>query len=137
MDTIAKLRELNLPLGQYAVIGSGTLAVRGIRESRDLDIVAQPSVFEELKRRGGWKKKWFFRGMLTRRVIEKDGVEVFSNYHYKKFRPLTEDVIQTADIIQGFPFVSLDYFVAFKRELGREKDLRDIALVQEYLSRQK
>jgi hypothetical protein len=137
MDTIAKLKELNLPAGQYAVIGSGTLAVRGIREARDLDIVAQPAVFEELKRRGGWKRKWFFRGFLTRRVIQKDGVEIFSNYHYKKFRPLTEDIIQGADIIEGFPFISLEDYVAFKKELGREKDMRDIQPIEAYMAKQK
>jgi hypothetical protein len=133
MDTFAKLKELNLPEGQYAVIGSGTLAARGIREARDLDIVALPPVFKELEKRGGWKKKWFFRGLLTRKVIQKDGVEIFSNYRYKHFKPKTEDIIRRADIIQGFPFVSLDDFVKFKWELGREKDLVDIALVDRYL----
>lgn len=137
MDTISKLKELNLPAGQYAVIGSGTLAVRGIREARDLDIVALPSVFAELKKRGGWKRKWFFRGLLTRKAIQKSGVEIFSNYHCKNFKPATEDIIARADSIQGFPFVSLPDFVSFKRELGREKDQKDIVLIEKYMAARK
>jgi hypothetical protein len=42
-----KLRTLGLPVGDYAVFGSGPLVVRGLtREYRDLDVVARGAAWE-------------------------------------------------------------------------------------------
>ena len=45
---LAELKALNLPLGHYAIFGSGPLAVRGIREAADLDIIVSESLWKEL-----------------------------------------------------------------------------------------
>ena len=38
MDVIAEVKKLDLPLGQYVVIGSGIMAQLGLREANDVDI---------------------------------------------------------------------------------------------------
>jgi len=48
MDIFKKLKELNFPLGEYVLVGSGPLAARGIREASDLDIAVTPKLFKEL-----------------------------------------------------------------------------------------
>lgn len=47
----------------------------------------------------------------------------------------TDSLIKNADIINGFPFIQLEEFIKFKRELGREKDFEDIKLMEEYLDK--
>jgi len=68
-----KVNDLNLPGGEYALFGSTPLGVRGIRESRD------------------------------------------------------------AEVIDGLSFVLLEEVLKWKKLNGREKDLRDVELIMEYL----
>ncbi|MFW5853020.1 MAG: hypothetical protein ACOCU8_00070 [Patescibacteria group bacterium] len=46
-------------------------------------------------------------------------------------------MIDTAETIANFPFVQLKYVVEWKTQLGREKDLKDIELIQKYNDGQK
>ena len=47
----------------------------------------------------------------------------------------TLDVIRNSEIIDGVPFMSLNDLMELKRAMGREKDLKDIELIIEYLKR--
>lgn len=47
----------------------------------------------------------------------------------------TRYLIESADLIKGFPFIKLEEFIKFKSELGREKDFDDIKLMEEYLAK--
>jgi len=52
-DIFGKLRALGLPAGDYAVFGSGPLAIRGLIEgARDLDVVARGTAWERARRLG-------------------------------------------------------------------------------------
>lgn len=135
MTIFERVRELNLPFGQYVVIG-GAMEAHGIRPARDVDIVVNDELFEELKRRG-WKRKWLFFKLLgifrCKVLIDGKGAEAFSNYKYKKYVPDTDDLIKNAEMIEGLPFLPLTELMKFKKELARKKDLRDINLITEYL----
>jgi hypothetical protein len=134
MDTVKETKKLEFPLGEYTVIGSGCLSVRGIRESRDIDILASSRLFNELEKSGNWERKILFHGTTHRKCLQRDGVEVFSNYHYKDYRPKTEDLIEHSDIIDGVSFLRLKDLRDFKNVLGRDKDKHDVALINNYLS---
>ncbi len=41
MKYLDELKRLDLPLDKYAIFGSRVLAVKGIRENRDLDILVK------------------------------------------------------------------------------------------------
>lgn len=43
-----EFKKLNLPDGQYAVYGSGPMAVRGIKEAHDLDVVVARDLYKKL-----------------------------------------------------------------------------------------
>lgn len=45
-----------------------------------------------------------------------------------------EEQIKTADIIRNLPFLRLDLLKRFKQKMGREKDMKDIELIDKYLS---
>ena len=57
-------------------------------------------------------------------------IEIFNNWlPFKDINVL----IDSADIIEGFRFVKLEYVLEWKKFLGREKDLIDIKLIENYL----
>ena len=42
-------------------------------------------------------------------------------------------MISNPDIFEGFPFMTLTDTIEWKRFMNREKDLKDIDLIEEYL----
>lgn len=51
MNIIQKVKELNLPDGTFAVVGSGTMEALDIRNTNDIDLVVSPEVYAELKQK--------------------------------------------------------------------------------------
>jgi hypothetical protein len=57
MGIFKKLKELDFPLGEYVLVGSGPLAARGIREASDLDIAVTDKLWRQLFDSGDYKRK--------------------------------------------------------------------------------
>lgn len=128
-DTInlfAELSALNLPPDQYIVVGSGILAARGIRETRDLDLVLSPELFQQYQQKG-WKEKMRPNGKPS---LTKGKVELYLDVNAGNFNPTFEELKSRQQVIQGFPFISLRDLLKFKQAYGREKDLKDIEILQ-------
>ena len=127
-DLFKKVKELNLPIGRYALFGSAPMAARGLKEADDIDIIASEDLWNEFSQKEEWCK-----GMSN------CGSEYLANGQiefYKNWRPGdwdTDELIKTAEIIGGLPFVSLENVVKWKKVYGREKDLRDIEIIEEFL----
>lgn len=138
MNIFEKVKSLNLPLGKYAVFGSGPLMAHGLRESRDIDILTIPEVYESLKSQGGWEEKQWPSGD---RYLAKEEFEIVIEWTYKNqesgefYDSDIKNLIDEADIINGIPFVKLEEVLAWKKVRGKEKDLRDIQLIEEYLNK--
>lgn len=135
MDIYKKLKELNFTLGEYVVVG-GAMAAHGIRPANDLDVVVTEKLFKQLQR-DGWEvceceKCKTYR---PRKIMKKESVDILSDYKLGSYQPKTEDLIKNADIINGYPFVKLEDLVRFKKELNREKDIKDIELIRKFLSK--
>ena len=135
MDIIRKIKKLDLPFGKYAVIGSSSLEIRGIRKSRDIDIVVLPEVFEKLLEKDEWSFDDTYHKKWSRNRLVYNEAEVYPDMILVKEKISIDinELIRTADIIKGIPFMSLDLLILSKRSSGREKDLKDIALIEEYL----
>lgn len=56
-DLFENFRKLNLPLGKYAIFGSGPMAIRGLRKSADIDLVVADSFLKSWKSCRNGKKK--------------------------------------------------------------------------------
>ncbi|MFA6522526.1 MAG: hypothetical protein WCT24_02980 [Patescibacteria group bacterium] len=124
MNHLDELKALNLPAGQYAIFGSGPMAIRGMRESHDIDLIVKKGIYDALVA----KHPESIRENPSRLVI--GNIEVF-----KDWRTLTsqmDEMIDTAETIEGFPFVKLEYVVQWKKEMGREKDLKDLELIRTF-----
>jgi len=129
MDIFKKLKELNLPLGEYVLVGSGPLAARGIREANDLDIAVTDKLWQKLLISGKYQKTERY----GRIFLEADGIDIIKHLSWEKYPTTVENSIQTADIIQGYPFLNIEETIKFKQAMGREKDFQDIKLLKEYL----
>jgi hypothetical protein len=66
-------------------------------------------------------------------MLKKDDIDILPNLMFGNYIGDTKKLIKTADIINGFPFIKLQEFIKFKKQLGRQKDFEDIELMKNYL----
>ncbi|MBU2037470.1 hypothetical protein KJ866_04730 [Patescibacteria group bacterium] len=119
---LENLKKLNLPVEKFAIFGSGPLVIRKIRESDDIDIIVKPELWSELVNK---------YTSLKDNLIKVGDVEI-----YKDWLPWIGDInqlIDNADIIEGFRFVKLEYVLEWKKAMWREKDIKDIELIKKYM----
>ena len=126
MNYIDELIALGMPAADYAVFGSGPLAIRGLRQNDDIDIIARPGLWAEIAAR------------FPENTIGEEAVEIKIGHVsiFKDWLPWFEDsasLIDTADVFDGVRFVNLDNVLAWKKSRAREKDKIDIELINEYL----
>lgn len=125
MKYLSDLKKLNLPSDKYAVFGGGPLAIRGLRDNEDLDIIVKRELWNKLI------KKY---GSNNGRSIVIGKIEIWADW-----LPWLDDInklIDSADIIEGMRFVRLDYVLGWKRKANRAKDRNDIKLIENYLKKQ-
>lgn len=48
LELLRELDKLSLPKNQYAITSAGTMAIRGIRQTRDIDLIVTDELWEEL-----------------------------------------------------------------------------------------
>lgn len=128
LKQLNELGKLNLPRDEFAICGSGPLAVREIRNSHDMDIVVKKKLWKQLA-----KKYPIHQSGNKRNFIQIMDIEMAEGW-----LPLLENadkLIDTADVINGFRFVKLDYVMKWKKIMNREKDKRDIKLIEKYLKK--
>ena len=119
-EIIAKFNEFPYDRGDYWLVAGGAMVMHGIKpHTKDIDLgctvemadrLESDGVPHKLTRRG---KRWFEFG---------GGIEIFEDW-----------LCDTTVTIDGFRVVSLQGLIEMKRELGREKDLRDIELIESFI----
>lgn len=129
MNIITKIKELNFPIGEYVVVGSGILDALNIRKANDIDIAVTPKLHEQLRKTGEFKEDIRYNTIF----LLKDGLEIIPQLNWEKYDTTTEEAISSAKIIEGVPFMNLEELIKFKTALGREKDFKDIELIKKYL----
>lgn len=124
---LAELKELNLPLGKYVIVSSGPLAIRDIRECSDLDVLVSDSLFEQFAQNHEVSgDEWF-------KKISVGNVDLLNKAHAEGDEYPTARQIAEAEMINGFPFQSLETCIFFKTDSGREKDVKDLELIKRYV----
>lgn len=127
---IRELIELDLPLGDWALFGSGPLLLRGwIDEIGDLDVLSRGPAWDKAKDVG------------TITFLPEDGNEIVEignritvghNWPYGLFR--IDELIDTAEILDGIPCVRLEHIVAYKELFGRPKDRKHLSIIEAHRS---
>lgn len=121
-EMIGRLRALDWPKEDYWVVAGGAMVLYGLRpETRDVDLGCTTARADALVEAGVPFKhmddgsgRWF--------TLDGD-VEVFENW-----------LVDRVETVEGIPVVSLKGLREMKRALGREKDQRDIALIEQAMA---
>lgn len=129
MNIIEKIKELNLPKDQYVVIGSGVMDILGIRRANDIDLSVTKELHQKLRETGKWEEYENYGKIF----LKKDVFEINGELSWDKYKTTTEEVIKTAFLIDGIPFMNTEELIKFKMAFGREKDFKDIELIKEYI----
>lgn len=126
---IDRLRSLALPPGHYAVFGSGPLIVRGIIEAtNDLDVISRGSAWDRACQLGDLV---YLEEHHVEVVSFDDGaITVGKSWAYGEFD--IEQLIDTAETIEGLPFVRLEHVVRYKEAAARPKDLAHLRALADY-----
>jgi hypothetical protein len=122
LQKLKALDSLHLSAGNYAICGSGPLAIRNLRSADDIDIVVRSGLWATLS------KKYKPYDELHIRI---GTIEVWGDFINLTHR--LEEIIDNAELMDGYPFVTLDDTILWKQFLNRPKDQRDIALIKEFL----
>ncbi len=127
---IKKLLVLNLPPDDFAVFGSGPMMAHGLKEAHDLDIIARGTAWSLAQALGQQKK-----GTYGGDKVELAGgqIEVFNAWGPGEWDP--DELIDTAEVIAGIRFVTLENVLKWKKMMNRPKDAEHIRLIEAYLKR--
>ena len=125
-DLFRRIKELNLTLGKYALFGSAPICIRGWKDlNHDLDVIVWEDIFEEYKIKPGWEIRRMDHGS---EYLWNDELEL-----WKDWKPGIWDIkelTKNAEIIDGLPFVRLEHVLKWKKLNGRQKDLKDVEIIE-------
>lgn len=130
MDIINEIKKFNLDPNEFIVVGGGILCVLGIRDTNDIDLVVEKKIYNALLGQSGWTEKKWPKGDPT---ISKDICEIGTDWGDDKKVYTYNELRHNSVCIQGINFISLEFLKEWKFNKGREKDKRDVELINKYL----
>ena len=123
---VARLLELDLPAGDWALFGSGPLLMRGwIDEVGDLGVISRRRAWAEAQRLGT-PQTLKSDGAIIYELA--DGITVGASWAYGDMD--IDLLIDTAETIGRVPCVGLEHVVAYKQEANRARDRRHLAIIE-------
>ena len=133
-ELFKKVKELNLPIGKYALFGSTPLGIRNLKNCHDIDIVVAEELWDEYKNKAEWELKEMPNKFKDVYLCNGD-IELWKNWRPENWD--IRDLIRNAEIIEGLPFVKLEEVIKWKKMNGREKDLMDVEVAENYIRNNK
>jgi hypothetical protein len=145
ISEIIKFNSLGFDKNDWVVSGGGVLYICGIRSTNDLDVQMRPEVFDKLKKSGKYKTTEITKGDITyTKVNISDVIEVYDNtelltFYLKSF----DDILDSSfpykfyDRLTNLVEVNVTDLLTirdWKKILGREKDIKDVDLINDYIS---
>jgi len=125
-----KLNSLGLSVDDYAVFGSGPMFAHGIKDlGHDLDIIARGNAWRQACSTSS-PQTAIFGGLVVN--LFNGEIEIFDSWAPGDWD--VNDLIDTAEIIEGIRFVTLENVVKWKRLMGREKDRIHIKMIEDHLN---
>lgn len=121
-DIIKIINDLDLPLNDYWITSGSALVMHGVKETAaDIDLGCTKKLWEAFSQNG-----YAYR-------IEKDNSKIMQVNEYVEI--IKEYYVDEIEFVEGLPAGSLESIKKQKSRLGREKDIRDIKLIDEYMKK--
>lgn len=123
-DILQQLKKHNFDLSKIRIATGGAMVLYGIREqTHDIDIGCDSDVIDYYVDKG-------YQPIImkdgTRKIALGEYIELFENW--AKYETV---------LVEGYPCITLDNLADLKKKLGREKDFKDIKLIEEYMKTHK
>lgn len=136
MNIKEKLNDLNLDSDNSIVIGSGILNALDIRESHDIDLVANKTTYERLKADGRFK----ISENHGREILTDELFEIGTEWGVLGRSWNFEDLSVKSVVIEGVRYSSPEFLLEVKKSWvatgeSRPKDINDIKLIEDYLNK--
>ena len=116
-EFIAGLEKFNLPKSEFIILSGGSLLMRGLREkTADFDLCASKELAEKINLYDAPKdEKGFFAPF--------ENCQMMDDFDEMEF-----------DIVDGYQCESLKSILALKKRMNREKDQKDIEVIEKVLA---
>lgn len=127
-ELFERIKELHLDADSYIVIGSGIMGALNLRPVRDVDLVIAPHIKNQFEEDERWQReeKW------DKTFYSFDVYDIATGLNWKEYPTTFEEAHRSALIIEEIPFLNIKETIRFKKALGREKDIKDIELLEKY-----
>lgn len=120
-NIIKILKDMDLPLSEYWITSGAALVIHGVKKStNDIDLGCTTNLAEHFLKKGC---KYKVVEDNTRIIEVNDTVEILENWF-----------VDEIEFIHGLPVGSLESIKKQKEQLGREKDIKDIRIIDEYIT---
>lgn len=124
-DILKSIDDLNLDYTDYCIISGGALVLYGIRpETEDVDIFINENGFNKLKEK---------YEIISKEYKYKDLYGIGSDIELL-FREFDSSIVYKID---GYPVLKIEEVLKWKVDNHRDKDLKDIELIRNYLDNKK
>ena len=122
-EIISILNKFPYSRDEYWIITGSAMVLYGIRdETHDIDMGCTSRMADQLEADG-------YSSTLTesgnRRFKIGENIEVYENW-----------IRDTISMVDDVPVISINGLVMMKQQLGRDKDIKDITLIKEYMRNQ-
>lgn len=141
---IAKIvKKLAFPQSEYILIGGSALAIRGIKETSDIDILVSKALLEKLKEENeklkDEDKYWVYHPRII--ASEEAGlIHKSENIVIELYPSIACDTVtftelkNNQEIIDDIPVAHLTDIIKIKEFYNRDKDKKDIELIKLYIT---
>lgn len=127
---LSTLKKFKLPAQKFMIVGGGCLAVNNLRDCVDIDLICDKKLWEELGFKYGITDKKTYKVIKLGNKIEVLGLgSVYLPEGFKTY----DNLLYTAKTINNVLYAPLEFVKQVKLKLGREKDILDVQLIDEYL----
>ncbi len=124
------VQQLKLRDDDYVVIGGAVLEALKLRSTGDVDLVVSDSVYKNLRDTKAWKE---YRQDNGKNILSHDGYNVMHAWMGNNLEKLQ----RTSFVIDGIQLMGISQLIEAKKQLAREKDIADVALLTAYLKHKK
>lgn len=122
---IDKLKKLGYPLNEMLIVGSGTMALYGLKENTDIDLWVTKKVYDRMLQDS--------RFTPNGKMLETKDGSIEADYRFICVKQTVEEYLFRAKVVNGFHFQTLHDVLDWKKCMNRPKDHEHIKIIEDYL----
>ncbi|MBT2211124.1 MULTISPECIES: hypothetical protein [Actinomadura] len=128
------VEALSLCNADFILAGSAPLLLHGLRaDIQDLDVVARKAAWKEVERLYPVAAAPYDGVLVAHHFDGQVSIEILNGWFPRLMSWSTDYLIERAEVARGINFMPLDLTLAWKKSLGRHKDIDDIRRIERFL----